>query len=215
MIINENTAEILELKKTLTPFRENLTGELGRLALDSLTAAENFEILKEREKLLREWLALTDSNGEFKFNASIDPVSFMFENAKRSGILSGSELVKVRLLLHSARHIKEGLAEISENFKAVDELRRGIRDFSPELDALSVIEDSGRLADTASNKLFNLRNEIENLKRNGRRIAQKLFEDAEINNMLQERSLSWREGRFLMLVRQEFINRFTQLAESD
>ena len=212
MILNENTIEILELKKTLMPFRENLSGELGRLTLDSLKAAENFEILKEREKLLREWLDLTDTNGEFKFNASVEPVSYMFENAKRSGILSGTELLRVRLLLHSARHIKEGLAEISEKFKSVDNLRRGIRDFSPELEALSVIEDSGRLADTASGKLFNLRNEIENFKRNGRRIAQKLFEDPEINNMLQERSLSWREGRFLMLVRQEFINRFPGLA---
>ena len=30
--------------------------------------------------------------------------------------------------------------------------------------------------------------------------------------MLQERSLSWRGGRFLMLVRQEYINRFPGLA---
>ena len=212
MRLTESIIETLELKKTLLPFRENLRGELGELILDSLQPAENFENLKEREKLLREWLELTDTNGEFNFNASVEAVSYMFENAKRSGILSGEELLKVRLLLHSARQIKEGLANIPEKFKTVDALRRGIRDFAPEIDALNVIEDSGRLADTASTKLFNLRTEIENLKRTGRRLAQKLFEDSDINNMLQERSLSWRDGRFLLLVRQEFINRFPGLA---
>ncbi|MBR6901969.1 MAG: endonuclease MutS2, partial [Synergistaceae bacterium] len=212
MRLTENISEILEIKKNLLPFREKLRGELGELILNSLRPAENFESLKKREKLLREWLDLTDHNGEFNFNAGVEPVSYMFANAKRSGILSGEELLKVRFLLNSAKNIRENLAGISEKYKSIDDLRRGIRDFSPELEALNIIEDSGRLADTASQKLFNLRNEIENLKRNGRRIAQKLFEDADINNMLQERSLSWRDGRFLLLVRQEFINRFPGLA---
>ncbi len=212
MRLTENIIETLELKKNLLPFRENLRGELGELILDSLQPAENFESLKKREILLREWLDLTDTQGEFKFNAGVEPVSYMFANAKRSGILSGAELLKVRLLLNSARQIRENSAGIPEKYKNIDALRHGIRDFTPELEALSVIEDSGRLADTASAKLFNLRNEIENLKRNGRRLAQKLFEDADISNMLQERSLSWRDGRFLLLVRQEFINRFPGLA---
>ncbi|MBQ6776290.1 MAG: endonuclease MutS2, partial [Synergistaceae bacterium] len=212
MRLTDNISEILELQKNLLPFRENLRGELGELILDSLKPAEDFETLKAREKLLREWLDLTDHNGEFNFNASAEPVSYMFANAKRSGILSGEELLKVRVLLNAARNIRDNLADISEKYKGIDGLRRGIRDFTPELEALNVVEDSGRLADTASTKLFNLRAEIENLKRNGRRIAQKLFEDSDINNMLQERSLSWRDGRFLLLVRQEFINRFPGLA---
>ncbi|MBQ7593085.1 MAG: Smr/MutS family protein [Synergistaceae bacterium] len=212
MILAEDVSEILELRKNLLPFRENLRGELGELILDSLQPAENFDALKEREKLLREWLDLTDLNGEFNFNASLEPVSPMFPNAKKSGILSGEELLKVRLLLNTAKNIREGLAGISGNYESVDALRRGIRDFTPEIEALSVIEDSGRLADNASHKLSDIRAEIETLKRSGRRIAQKLFEDANIINMLQEKNLTWREGRFLLLVRQEYINRFPGLA---
>ncbi|MBQ6918778.1 MAG: Smr/MutS family protein, partial [Synergistaceae bacterium] len=133
-------------------------------------------------------------------------------NAKKSGILSGEELLRVRAVLTCARHIRESLADSAQSYGSVDGLRRGIRDFSPEIESLNVIDDYGRLNDNATPKLTVIREELENLKRNGRRISQKLFEDSDIVNMLQERSLAWRDGRFLMLVRQEYINRFPGLA---
>ena len=212
MIITQDVSDILELDKNLLPFRERLRGGLGELILASLKPAENFTALKEREKLLREWLDLTDHNGEFTFNAGLEAVSPMFANAKKSGILSGEELLRVRAVLQCARHIREGLAEIAGDYGSVDALRRGIRDFTPEIDALNVIDDYGRLNDNATPKLAEIRAGIESLKKTGRRIAQKLFEDSDVLNMLQERSLSWREGRFMFLVRQEYINRFPGLA---
>ncbi|MBR0150336.1 MAG: Smr/MutS family protein [Synergistaceae bacterium] len=212
MIITQDVSDILELNKNLLPFRERLRGGLGELILASLKPAENFTALKEREKLLREWLDLTDHNGEFTFNAGLEAVSPMFTNAKKSGILSGEELLRVRAVLQCARHIREGLAEIAGDYGSVDALRRGIRDFTPEIDALNVIDDYGRLNDNATPKLADIRAGIESLKKTGRRIAQKLFEDSDILNMLQERSISWREGRFMFLVRQEYINRFPGLA---
>ncbi|MBQ7561167.1 MAG: Smr/MutS family protein [Synergistaceae bacterium] len=212
MLLDNSVIEILELDKNLLPFRENLRGELGELVLSNLAPCEDFDSLIKRDDLLREWLDLIDNNGEFKFNASLEAVSPMFAGAKKSGILSGEELLRVRLLLQAARNLREGLAPISSKYKSVENLRHGIRDFAPEIDALNVIEDSGRLSDNASHKLSELRSEIENLKRNARRISQKLFEDSNILNMLQERAVSWREGRFLFLVRQEYINRFPGLA---
>ncbi|MBQ7576880.1 MAG: Smr/MutS family protein [Synergistaceae bacterium] len=212
MYLDNSVIDVLELDKNLLPFRENLRGELGELVLSHLTPCEDFDSLSKRDELLREWLDLIDNNGEFNFNASLEAVSPMFAQAKKSGILSGEELLRVRLLLQSAKNLREGLAPISANYKSIENLRHGIRDFAPEIENLNVIEDSGRLADNASHKLSEIRLEIENLKRNGRRIAQKLFEDSNITNMLQERAVSWREGRFLFLVRQEYINRFPGLA---
>ena len=132
MQISENVSEILELQKTLLPFRENLRGRLGNFILASLKPAENFELLKKREKLLREWLDLTDHNGEFNFNAAVEPVSPLFEGAKRSGILSGEELLKVKSLLNTARNIRENLS--CENHQSIEDLKHGIRDFSTEIE---------------------------------------------------------------------------------
>ncbi len=210
MQLSPETSKILELEKNLLPYREKLRGELGEFVLHSLKPAEDYAHLKQREQLLREWLDLTDHNGVFSFNAGLEPVSPMFPQARRSGILSGGELLKVRALLQTARHIRENLN--CSGHDAAEALRRGIRDFAPEIEALNVIEDSGRLMDGASPKLYELRSEIDALKKTGRRAAQKLLEDSDITNMLQERSLSWREGRFLLLVRQEYINRFPGLA---
>ena len=205
MRLSQSVTETLELDKNLLPYREKLRGELGEHILLSLNPAENLEQLQQREALLREWLDLTDHNGQFRFTAGLESVTHMFKQARRSGILSGEELLKVRAVLQCARHIREDLAALSEGYEHVDELRRGIRDFTPELEALRVIEDSGRLSDNASPKLYEI-------KRTGRRLAQKLLEDSDTANMLQERSLSWRDGRFLLLVRQEYINRFPGLA---
>ena len=213
MKLSSDIIEILELNKILQlPYKEKLRGQLGENILFSLKPAENFDSLKKREALIREWLDLTDHNGTFRFNANLESVSQMFSQARKSGILSGEELLKVRSLLQTARHIREDLVKISAKYNHIEELRKGIRDFVPELDALRVIEDSGRLTDNASQKLFSLREEIEAQKRTARRLSQKLLEDSDINNMLQEKSLSFREGRFLLLVRQEFINRFPGLA---
>ena len=212
MRISESVSEVLELGKSLLPYREKLRGGLGELILDSLRPSEDFDSLSKREGLLREWLDLTDRNGEFSFNANLDAVSPMFTQARRSGILSGEELLRVRTLLQSAKNIREGLSGLTANYPNIEAMRKSIGDFTPEIENLNVIEDSGRLSDTASSKLFELRTEIESLRKTGRRIAQKLFEDSDVTNMLQERSLSWREGRFLLLVRQEYINRFPGLA---
>ena len=213
MELTQGVSEILELGKNLEPYHELLRGELGRNILNKLEPAENLNVLKQRENLLREWLNFIDHNGRFIIN-SVDPVSNMFRNAKRSGILSGEELLKVRALLNCAKKIRESLGEKLKtgSYENIDALRKNIRDFNNEIENLNVIEDSGRLNDHASEKLFNIRTELENLKRNARNISRKIFENPEILNMLQEKSLTFRDGRFLILVRQEFINRFPGLA---
>ena len=81
MNLANDVTEILELSKNLFPYRENLRGELGEQVLLSLKPAENFDHLKNREALLREWLDLTDHQGEFKFSAGLESVSGMFTQA--------------------------------------------------------------------------------------------------------------------------------------
>lgn len=211
MIVAPPVQELLEFRKSLQPFRDRLRGALGLCALDALEPCRTFEQLEKRAALLRSWIDFVDRRGEIAWNAEAAPATPLFEGAKRSGLLSGEELLSVRTLLAAARRVREGLAEAVEDFPLLGGLRDRLRDFSPELEALSVIEDSGRLADGASLRLQAIRGELEALKRSGRRTAARLLEDPHIVNMLQERSLNWRDGRFLLLVRQEYINRFPGL----
>ena len=164
MRISSDVLEILELQKNLSSYRELLRGGLGERVLSSLSPAADFSDLMKRENLLREWLDYIDLNGEFIFNASVEPVTQLFSNARHSGILSGVELLKVRQVLVCAKKIRDSLNDL-DNYKNIDALKRNLRDFAPEIDSLNVIEDSGRLSDNASPALYEIRSELENLKR--------------------------------------------------
>lgn len=212
MIVAPPILELLEFQKALSPFRDRLRGELGARALETAKPCKTFEQLEKRTALFRGWIDFVDRCGEISWNADLVPVSPLFEGARSSGILSGEELLLVRSLMTAARRVREELSVAVGDFPVLEPLRSRLRDFNPELEALAVIEDSGRLADNASPKLQAIREELEALKRSGRRTAVRLLEDPNILNMLQERSLAWRDGRFLLLVRQEYINRFPGLA---
>lgn len=213
MQVSESVLNLLEFHKSLYPFAENLRGELGEQALASLSLCRAPEQLKNRHELLKSWGACTDKYGDrhIPWNAAAVCVSGLFPFARKSGLLSGDELLKIRIMLHLAMRVRQALGELRAEYPAFETLEHRIRDFTPDLDTLSVVEDTGRLADGASPKLQEIRNELEALKRAGRKTAGRLMEDASILNMLQERSLAWRDGRFLLLVRQEYVNRFPGL----
>ena len=213
MFISESVLNLLEFEKSLFPFVENVRGELGESALASLTPCKTMEQLQARRELLLAWLDCTDRRGDkaVPWNAGAVRVTGLFPLAEKSGLLLGEELLKVKTLLSLAARVREALAELEGDYPAFGILARRIRDFAPELEVLAVIEDSGRVADSASPKLQEIRNGLEVLKRAGRKTAVRLMEDGAILNMLQERALTYRDGRFLLLVRQEYLNRFPGL----
>ncbi len=213
MQVFESVLHLLEFHKSLYPFAENLRGEPGARTLASLSLCRTPEQLKNRHELLKSWRACTDKYGDrhIPWNADAVCVSGLFPFARKSGLLLGEELLKIRVMLHLAMRVRQALGELRSEYPAFEALEHRIRDFTPDLETLSVVEDTGRLSDGASPKLQEIRNELEALRRAGRKTAGRLMEDASILNMLQERSLAWRDGRFLLLVRQEYVNRFPGL----
>ena len=103
--------ELLEFRKALSPLRERLGGELGALALDRLAPAEDFAHLSRRADLLKEWQDLLDAQGAPQWSADLPAVTPLFEGARRSGILSGGELLMVRALMGAAKRVRDGLAD--------------------------------------------------------------------------------------------------------
>ncbi|MDR1731939.1 MAG: Smr/MutS family protein [Synergistaceae bacterium] len=213
MRISDSVLTLLEFYKSLFPFEENLRGEPGEKALNSLTLCGSMEELEKRHNLLRAWVDCSDRYGDrqIPWDAGVVCVSPFFPSARKSGILSGEDLLKIRGLLRLAMNVREALSALKAEYPVFEFPERRIRDFAPELEILSIVEDTGRLADSASPQLQEIRGELEALKRAGRKTASRLLDDPNILNMLQERSLAWRDGRFLLLVRQEYVNRFPGL----
>ncbi|GAB1486798.1 hypothetical protein MASR2M79_18490 [Aminivibrio sp.] len=123
-------------------------------------------------------------------------------------MLSGEELAGVVRFLSMARTNREHLLAYENEYPAFSSPARKLRDFSPEIEALGVVDDAGRLYDSASPALAKIRGEIDGLKRQIRRSAQGIIDNPSLGHMLQERVSAFRNGHFVFLVRQEFINRF-------
>lgn len=123
-------------------------------------------------------------------------------------MLSGEELAGVVRFLSMARTNREHLLAYENEYPAFTSPARKLRDFSPEIEALGVVDDAGRLYDSASPALAKIRGEMDGLKRQIRRSAQGIIDNPSLGHMLQERVSAFRNGHFVFLVRQEFINRF-------
>ncbi len=208
MEIKEDVSRILEIPKILNTFASSVRGELGLFALDRLKPQPSLRNLLERIDLFRSYMELRDRNGEWPWNPKAVCVSFMLQGAKRSGMLSGEELLSVSRLLALANATREILGKHRGTFPAFEQPFRRLRDFSAELQALGVLDDNGVLYDTASPALASIRQDVDSLRRRIRRAAQSLLDTPSVAQMLQDRVLAYRNSHFVFLVRQEYVNRF-------
>ncbi|NLM70461.1 MAG: endonuclease MutS2 [Synergistaceae bacterium] len=208
MELSEGIRRILEIPKVVGVFAACVRGDLGKSALERLKPQSSLRGLLDRLELFDSFMEFQDRGGEWPWNPKVALVGELLEGAKRSGMLSGPELVSVRSLLSLAGATREALGKNREDFPSFEAPYRRIRDFSSEVRALGVLDDNGELFDTASPELAAIRRDVEHLRTRLRRAAQSLLETSSISQMLQDRVVAYRNGRFSFLVRQECVNRF-------
>ena len=210
MRISEHVLDVIQFDAVMSVFASHMKCKLGLNYLNNLQFCTDIKQLELKQTLLREWISFCDNNN-VEWNNSVGPVLQMLRSAKKSGLLAGEELLKVRDFLTLAMLLRAQLSAAQKVYVSFSTITTKMREFSSEITALSVIEDSGRLSDSASPKLRDIRESIGETKKNARTVGQRLMEDDKILNMLQERALVFRDRRYLLLVRHENINRFPGL----
>jgi DNA mismatch repair protein MutS2 len=146
--------------------------------------------------------------GDLPWNYKLVAVGYLFEEARVSGMLTGSELLSIRRLLQGAARLKEALTAARHEWPVFSALLKDLHDFVREEEALSIIEDDGRLSDNASEGLRRIRGNMRRVRGEIRRKGQNILSDPAIAAMLQERVLSLRNGRHAVLVRQDAVTNF-------
>ncbi|MDK2959249.1 MAG: mismatch repair protein MutS2 [Synergistaceae bacterium] len=207
MEVREDILRILEIPKILAEFASCVRGELGLSAIGRLRPRGDGKSLEERVALFKSYMSCRDTFGEWPWNSS-GCISGLTAEARKSGLLTGEELASVARFLSLAKMTREHLVKHRDAYPLFDSLSRQIRDFSEESDALGVLDDKGNLYDSASPKLAEIRHDLETLRRQIRRSAQNILDNPSLAHMLQERVTAFRNGHFVFLVRQEFVNRF-------
>ncbi|MDR1515708.1 MAG: Smr/MutS family protein [Synergistaceae bacterium] len=211
MKIDDSAYNSLELAKILGIIRRDCRSDLGAELLSSMKPAEDQEELISRMNLFKAVEEYRDTRGDLPWNYKLSSVRYILDDAKMSGMMLGSELLSVRRVLSAAARLKEALQEARRDWPVFGLLLADIRDFGDEEKALSVIDEDGRLYDHASDRLRRLRESIRKLRDQIRRKGQGVISDQSTGSMLQERVLTLRNGRHVVLVRQDAISRFPGL----
>ena len=208
MYIEQSAYNSLEISKITALISRRCRSELGALVAENIAPAADFSELTKRRELFEDVEKYRGRKGELPWTDGLVSVAFMLEFAEENGLLSGEELVKIRLMLTLSGRMRETLTEARDEYPAFSILLRSMRDFAEETEMLSVIDDEGHLYDYASEKLAAVRREMRGLKDTLRRKGHALLGDPRIASMLQERVLTLRNGRHAFLVRQDAISQF-------
>lgn len=211
MIIDESAHTSLELEKISKIIRRDCRSDLGASRLASIAPAQDMEELGKRQALFSAVEEYRDTRGELPWSYKLSAVGHLIEEAKVSGMLLGSELLLVRRLMQGSSRLKEALSEARGEWPIFSLLLRDLRDFDKDEEALSVIDEDGRLYDHASDRLRRLREGMRKVRDEIRRKGQRLIAEPSIGNLLQERVLSLRNGRYVALVRNDALSSFPGL----
>ena len=209
MKIDNSASNSLELNSILTIIRRDCRSDLGAVRLMSVEPAADMDELKTRQELFNAVEEYRDLNGDLPWNYKLSSVAHLFDDIRTSGMLLGSELLLVRSLLRGSGQIKDALSAARGEWPIFSLLLKDLRDFTNEEEALSVIDDDGRLYDHASDRLRRLREQMHKMRELIRRKGQQVI--AEYSHLLQERVLSMRNGRHVALVRQDALSSFPGL----
>jgi DNA mismatch repair protein MutS2 len=207
MKISDEVRQSLDISNVLKLISAGTRSDLGRKALEKIEPAADMPSLISRQNLLAAYLNFSDNGGLFPWDDAVQIVSDDLNEARHTALMLGDELLKVRILLALAKAVRLKALEVREKYPALSWFSNRIRDFDAELDKLSVLNSDGSLADSASQKLREIREELLQKRNDARRVGTAML-SGNISSMLQERVLSLRNGRYSVLVKQSCVGRF-------
>ncbi len=207
MYVSESVLDVLEIDKILSQFASSARSELGVFMLQTSEPMVDIDGVRRRQRLIEGYRKFTSLFGPIPWISGVKDVLSSMAEGVESGMISGEDLVSLRSLLELSTRIKDCILSSKEDFYELSSIARKVRDFSEEINALSVLNDKGMLEDGASPKLREIRDRLSDLRRKVRKEGSSII-NGSTSHMLQERVLSVRGGRSVVLVRQEFVGRF-------
>jgi len=202
------TLNAIEMGKILALFESSCRSDLGRRALTRTGPLEGTDEVLRRQNLQRAYNRYLDSHGDLPWDDRVKPVETLLDEAKRTGLLTGEEILSVRILMGICLRLKSLVTEVKKEFPEFTDLTRKLRDFNDLFRDLQVLADDGRLYDGASARLGELRDALRKVTSTARRKAQSLMENQSFSSMLQDSALHFRQGRITFLVKLEDMSRF-------
>lgn len=193
--------KILELLVTLCicPATKERAQNLLPFPADSLP--EYLEMVRELQELLR-----FDGDIPFGEFPDIRPIlTVLGVSGSRLSLEEARKIYRFLLLCHDVRHFVEERRLTSKYPLLSSWYFRKIPEFSEVLHYLAgVFSKDGQILDTASERLWNIRKKMEDVKARIEDVLHRMVQDAKISRYLQEPFYTVRKGRYVLPVKSQF-----------
>lgn len=131
------------------------------------------------------------------------------ERCLRGGVIYGEELLEIRDTLRVGRKIKLLLLEINEGFPGLWEIVLSIEPQKDLEDEISrCIAEDGKVADSASPELADLRRALNRLQNRIRESLEATLRNSAYQKMLQDPIITQRSDRYVLPIKQEYRTAF-------
>jgi DNA mismatch repair protein MutS2 len=209
--MDEHSLRVLELLPVLALVAGQTHGPLAREHVEQLRPAESYEELKRRQGEVGEALLLLDLGFQPPL-VGLEDKRPDISLASRGGTLDAVRLLAIREIAVASRKLGRYLEERQLRAPQLADRARWMPSFPRlESEVARCLSPDGRVLDSASTSLRNLRAEIRSVDASLQRNLQALLRDPDIQKMVQEPIVTQRQGRQVIPVKSEHKGKFPGL----
>lgn len=198
MRVSAKTKQVLDIPYVLEKIGDLTRSPLGSLKSSSLQPFDELEKAQAFQGMVQQFCRLQD---ECRMPwCKIEPLDQLYEIAQSTGFFDLVELMEIRQLLEFSRDLKTFFVHHLDGYPALEGLIEYFKDFTDEITSLQVIDQDGTLSDRASEKYATLRQELENVRHEGKSRGLRLL-NGQFSKVCRDKQLFYRDGRFLVLIK--------------
>lgn len=190
---------VLDWVEILEKIRSHATSEAGREAVmltkplaSEQEAYSSFQEIADATEVLNQ--------GVRPYMQSLDLYSTWIARLKKNAVLKTLEIKDVRSFCLEALALKEALSQVENNW--AEKISAAIMHAEEPLSAIEqIITPNGEIRSDASETLYRLYREKERLAREVQTTLDRLVKDHQMENVLQDKYVTTRDGRWVLPVR--------------
>ncbi len=208
-----HTLEVLEFFSLLELVAREAASEPGREKVMALRPQDRLEDIQKNLLEVAEAMNL-EREGDFPSLAELEEIRPLLEKARpRGAMLVSEELLKIKKQLSLASRMRKTLGQRDQLPLLASQIQK-LHLLEDLWETLSrVISPYGEILDSASPQLTQIRLKKEGLRREIRERLQQLLTSPHLSQALQERTITMRNGRYVVPIKAQFSGKVKGLVQ--
>ena len=199
--MDEHTLQVLEFDKVIEKVAGFASSDLGKEAVRALDPSPLPRVVHSRQGETAEVRKLLELTSRFPLDGVHDVRPALEQAHAEGAMLDGIDLFEIGQTLRAAATLKEFIAKQKDYYDHLERVARTIEDLSDLADAIAAtVDDTGRVLDSASPALADIRKQIVRAEASIRRRLKRVVEEQDVRECLQDDYVTLREGRYVLPV---------------